>query len=116
MPIEQPWNGKVKVGDRLRIDKFCSMLRHVGIPQAQRAEYESAFALLDGKEGAVVKVIPGKPILNREDGTVISFGSADSYEVKLDTVVVINGNKMEIVPTVPNEVTLIEEAQKARAS
>lgn len=101
MPIEKPWNGRIKVGDRLQIDMFGS---------AFGSNRPSQFSVLDNKTGVVVKVHDGKPVVCDKEGHCISFGSADSYELKLDTPIVVGENTITEVPVTPGDVTLLTDS------
>jgi hypothetical protein len=100
MPIEQPWNGRVKVGNRLRIDMFGSVFG---------SDRPSEFGCLDNKTGVVVKVHDGTPIVLDEKKCCISLGSADSYELKLDVPIVVGENTITEVPVSPGDVTFLSD-------
>lgn len=90
MPIEKPWNGRIKVGDKLQIDMFGS---------AFGSNRPSQFSVLDNK-----------PVVCDKEGHCISFGSADSYELKPDTPIVVGENTITEVPVTPGDVTLLTDS------
>lgn len=101
MPIQQPYNGRVKVGDRLRIDRFCSDLP---IPQLR---------VFDGKTGVVIEVEKGEDPKVDEKGMMTSCGTSDWYQLLLDEPVTLNGTVTKKVPVLPCDATLLPEVTHA---